>query len=125
VDDENFIINSVSSMIRSQKLKCDCFSDGKYCYEKILEKTKCNCKRKYYKLILMDIYMHEWSGIKTCEKIGELIQQDIIPKTINVVLISAHKEKDLNLPNYDFIKGFYQKPVCKKTIVSILNEFYL
>ena len=125
VDDENFIINSVSSMIRSQKLKCDCFSDGKYCYEKILEKAKCNCKRKYYKLILMDIYMHEWSGIKTCEKIGELIQQDIIPKTINVVLISAHKEKDLNLPNYDFIKGFYQKPVCKKTIVSILNEFYL
>ena len=125
VDDENFIINSVSSMIRSQKLKCDCFSDGRYCYEKILEKTKCNCKRKYYKLILMDIYMHEWSGIKTCEKIGELIQQDIIPKTINVVLISAHKEKDLNLPNYDFIKGFYQKPVCKKTIVSILNEFYL
>ena len=125
VDDENFIINSVSSMIRSQKLKCDCFSDGKYCYEKILEKTKCNCKRKYYKLILMDIYMHEWSGIKTCEKIGELIEQDIIPKTINVVLISAHKEKDLNLPNYDFIKGFYQKPVCKKTIVSILNEFYL
>ena len=125
VDDENFIINSVSSMIRSQKLKCDCFSDGKYCYEKILEKTKCNCKRKYYKLILMDIYMHEWSGIKTCEKIGELIQQDIIPKTINVVLISAHKEKDLNLPNYDFIQGFYQKPVCKKNIVSILNEFYL
>ena len=124
VDDENFIINSVSSMIRSQKLKCDCFSDGKYCYDKILEKTKCYCKRRYYKLILMDIYMHDWSGIKTCEKIGELIEKDIIPKTVNVVLISAHKEKDLNLPNYDFIKGFYQKPVCKKTIVSILNEFY-
>ena len=124
VDDENFIINSISSMIRSQKLKCDCFSDGKYCYDKILEKTKCYCKRRYYKLILMDIYMHDWSGIKTCEKIGELIAKDIIPKTVNVVLISAHKEKDLNIPNYDFIKGFYQKPVCKKTIVSILNEFY-
>ena len=46
VDDENFTINSVSSMIRSQKLKCDCFSDDKYCYDKILEKTKCYSKEE-------------------------------------------------------------------------------
>lgn len=68
--------------------------------------------------------MPEWSGIKTCEKIEELITNGVIPKTLNVVLISAHKEKDINVPNYEFIKGFYQKPVSKNTVINILQQFY-
>lgn len=124
VDDENSILNSMMNIIKKQNLDCDSFKDGKDCFEKIIQKSNCLCSNKYYKLILMDIYMPEWSGIKTCEKIEELIANGVIPKTLNVVLISAHKEKDINVPNYDFIKGFYQKPVSKNTVINILQQFY-
>lgn len=124
VDDENSILNSMINIIKKQNLDCDSFKDGKDCFDKIIKKSKCLCSNKYYKLILMDIYMPEWSGIKTCEKIEELITNGVIPKTLNVVLISAHKEKDINVPNYEFIKGFYQKPVSKNTVINILQQFY-
>ena len=112
------------NIIRRRNLQCDFFKDGKDVYEKIVSKAKCFCTKKYYKLILLDIYMPEWSGIKTCDKIAELMQKGEIPRNLNVVLISAHKEKDLNVPQYEFIKGFYQKPVSKNTVINILQQFY-
>ena len=124
VDDEISILNSMINIIRRRNLQCDFFKDGKDVYEKIVSKAKCFCTKKYYKLILLDIYMPEWSGIKTCDKIAELIQKGEIPRNLNVVLISAHKEKDLNVPQYEFIKGFYQKPVSKNTVINILQQFY-
>ena len=124
VDDEISILNSMINIIRRRNLQCDFFKDGKDVYEKIVSKAKCFCPKKYYKLILLDIYMPEWSGIKACDKIAELIQKGEIPKNLNVVLISAHKEKDLNIPQYEFIKGFYQKPVSKNTVINILQQFY-
>lgn len=124
VDDEISILNSMINIIRRRNLQCDFFKDGKDVYEKIVSKAKCFCTKKYYKLILLDIYMPEWSGIKTCDKIAELIQKGEIPRNLNVVLISAHKEKDLNVPKYEFIKGFYQKPVSKNTVINILQQFY-
>lgn len=124
VDDEISILNSMINIIKRQNLQCDFFKDGKDVYEKIVTKSKCFCTKKYYKLILLDIYMPEWSGIKTCDMIEELIKKGEIPKKLNVVLISAHKEKDINVPQYEFIKGFYQKPVSKNTVISILQQFY-
>jgi CheY-like chemotaxis protein len=124
VDDEKIITKSLYNVIKSQGYLCDCFSDGKYVYEKIIQKTMCNCDKKFYKLILLDIYMLDWSGIKTCEKINELIQRHVISRGLNVIIISAHKESDLDIPRYDFIKGFYQKPVSKRAVINILNEFY-
>ena len=124
VDDEKIITTSISKVIKNQGYACDSFSDGKYLYDKILQKISCNCEKKFYKLILLDIYMLDWSGIKTCDKINELIQRNRISRGLRVIIISAHKESDLDIPRYDFIKGFYQKPVNKRAVISILEDFY-
>ena len=124
VDDEKIITTSIQKIMKNQGYACDSFSDGKYLYDKILQKISCNCEKKFYKLILLDIYMLDWSGIKTCDKINELVQRNRISRGLRVIIISAHKESDLDIPRYDFIKGFYQKPVNKRAVISILEDFY-
>lgn len=125
VDDEVSIARSMMKMIQSQNYDSDYCKNGRECIHKMQSKLECDCNKRYYKLILLDVYMPDWDGIATCSKIKELIQSGIISPELNVVFISGHKLKDLLLPEYHFVQGFYQKPVNRATILSILEKYYV
>ena len=124
VDDEPSIRKAFQKIFSNLNIEADIANDGIDCYEQIIKKTKCNCDKKYYKLIILDIYMKYWDGFKTIEKIEQLRQEGIIKQNFNVVLITGHDIQEFVIPNFDFIKAVYKKPIKKETLSEIIDNYY-
>lgn len=124
VDDEPNIRRAFTNLLAKMKLEADICGGGTECYEKIIKKTKCTCENKYYKLILLDIQMVPWNGIMTAYKIEELRQKGLLPDDFNLIFISGNRFSDFKIPQFPFIKAFYQKPITKSVLEEIVAKYY-
>ncbi len=68
--------------------------------------------------------MPGWDGIKTARKIGELVQKKTIPEDFSLIFISGNKFSEFKIPQFPFIKGFYQKPITFMVIKEIIASYY-
>ncbi len=131
VDDEQFNVSCLSNNLKKLNILCDSCSDGIECLDLInkrLEK-KCNCSKKNYKLILMDLIMPKMNGIEAVKNIQEMVNQNKIDdKYLNVVFISANVDQKDSLidiqKKYPVVKGFLTKPVKITKIKDMLKRFY-
>ena len=131
VDDEQFNVSCLSNNLKKLNILCDSCSDGIECLNLInkrLEK-KCNCSKKNYKLILMDLIMPKMNGIEAVKHIQEMVNENKIDdKYLNVVFISANVDQKDSLidiqKKYPVVKGFLTKPVKITKIKDMLKRFY-
>ena len=131
VDDEQFNLTTLSNNLKKLNILSDSCLDGIECLDLIkkrLEKN-CNCNKKNYKLILLDLIMPKMNGIETVQKIQEMINEKLLNENyLNVVFISANIDQKESLidiqKKYPFVKGFLTKPVKITKIKDMLKRFY-
>ena len=131
VDDEQFNVSCLSNNLKKLNILCDSCSDGIECLDLINKRLdkNCNCSKKNYKLILMDLIMPKMNGIEAVKNIQELVNQNKIDdKYLNVVFISANIDQKDSLidiqKKYPVVKGFLTKPVKITKIKDMLKRFY-
>ncbi len=74
--------------------------------------------------MICDIHMEPWDGLKLAEKIYDLTKKQIIPDNFNLIFISGDKKSEVKIPNYPFVKEFYQKPIHKNVLIEIIEKYY-
>jgi YesN/AraC family two-component response regulator len=70
----------------------------------------------------MDLYMPVMNGVEAMKN----IQNSCDGKKYNIIVVSAHSYESVKneLKDINIINKFVQKPINKKKIEEILNEFY-
>ena len=70
----------------------------------------------------MDLYMPVMNGVEAMKN----IQNNCDGKKYNIIVVSAHSYESVKneLKDINIINKFVQKPINKKKIEEILNEFY-
>ena len=126
-DDEEFNLSTIKNMLKKFNVNCDLSSNGQECIDSILKKKKlnCNCDKKNYKLILLDMMMPIMNGFDTSKKIQEMIDNKEI-NDLKIVIVSAHIEDNLieSLKQFKCIVEEISKPLKKKKLEEILNNYY-
>ena len=118
VDDEEYNQKTLKNLLKkSFKLNCeiDIAINGEDCLEKLKEK-------RYY-MIFMDLYMPVMNGVEAMKN----IQNNLNGKdNYKVIVVSAHSYESVKneLKDINIINKFVQKPLNKKKLEEILNEFY-
>jgi CheY-like chemotaxis protein len=117
VDDEEYNQKTLKNLLKKTfKLSCDIdiAINGEDCLEKLKEKS--------YYLIFMDLYMPVMNGVEAMKN----IQNSSEGKNYKIIVVSAHSYESVKneLKDINIINKFVQKPINKKKIEEILNEFY-
>ena len=127
-DDETFNLNTIKNMLKKFKIECDLSSNGQECIDAILNKKKisCNCDKKDYKLIFLDMMMPVMNGLEAAKKIQEMIDNKEINDDLKIIIVSAHIEENLlnELKNIKCICDEVNKPLKKCKLEELLNTFY-
>ena len=118
VDDEEYNQKTLKNLLKKTfKLSCeiDIAINGEDCLEKL--------KVKSYYLIFMDLYMPVMNGVEAMKNIQNSCDGK---KKYNIIVVSAHSYESVKneLKDINIINKFVQKPINKKKIEEILNEFY-
>ena len=115
-------------MLKKFKIECDLSSNGQECIDAILNKKKisCNCDKKDYKLIFLDMMMPVMNGLEAAKKIQEMIDNKEINDDLKIIIVSAHIEENLlnELKNIKCICDEVNKPLKKCKLEELLNTFY-
>ena len=126
-DDEEFNLSTIKNMLKKFNVNSDLSTNGQECIDAILKKKKlnCNCDKKHYKLILLDMMMPIMNGFDASKKIQEMIDKNEI-NNLKIVIVSAHIEDNLinSLKQFKCIVEEVPKPLKKKKLQEILNNYY-
>ncbi len=125
-DDEEFNLSTIKNMLKKFNVNADTSTNGKECIDAILNKIKCNCGNKYYKLLFLDMMMPVMDGLEATKKIQELINNKIINDDLKIIIVSAHIEDNLinSLKEFKCIVEEVPKPLKKPKLEEILNNYY-
>ena len=85
----------------------------------------CNCDKKNYKLIFLDMMMPIMNGLDTAKKIEKMIDDKEIYE-LKIIIVSAHIEENLlkQLKNIKCIVEMIHKPLKKSKLEELLNTYY-
>ena len=119
VDDEEFNLSSLQSLLKMEKLMVDTACNGEDAIRIIQQNPM-------FKLIFMDVYMPIMDGIQACKIIQEMFQQGQINQKVSVIIVSAHSKETVihQIEKLTVVKKFVQKPLTKRKLKSILQEYY-
>ena len=119
VDDEEFNLSSLQSLLKMEKLTVDTACNGEDAIRIIQQNPT-------FKLIFMDVYMPIMDGIQACKIIQEMFHQGQINQKVSVIIVSAHSKETVihQIEKLTVVKKFVQKPLTKRKLKSILQEYY-
>ena len=129
VDDEEFNVMASQKMLNNLGFQSDKAYNGEECIKLINEKKgiSCQCEKKHYKIIFLDIVMPVMDGIKTAKKIQEMIDNKEINEDIKIIFISGNIDgADLqkSLLEINCVKECLQKPVQIAKYQKLLEKYY-
>ena len=129
-DDENFNLNALKFFFKKMQIKTDEASNGKECLDKIIEKRdkSCEiCKKRWYKLLLLDIMMPVMDGIQVSKEVQNMISKKELNEDFQILIISAHIDSNLTktLSGVKCIKEFVNKPVKSEKMKKLIQKYYL
>ncbi|CAG9310162.1 unnamed protein product [Blepharisma stoltei] len=123
VDDMEFNLEVLGSILKSGEVNYDEASNGKEAVEKVIEK---DCVDKPYKLIVMDCEMPEMNGWEASRYINQLYRQGKIKYLPQIVGHSAYcSDDDIKLCYQSGMVEFLPKPCSPEKILSTLKKFYM
>ena len=119
VDDEDFNLITLQSCLKLERLLADTASNGEESIKKIKE-------NQGYKLIFMDVYMPVMDGIQACKIIEKMIIDKELTEKVNVIILSAHSKETVwyQIEKLTVVKRFVQKPLTRRKLKSILQDYY-
>jgi CheY-like chemotaxis protein len=119
VDDEEFNLMTLQSLLKLERLLAETATNG----EEAVLKVELNPN---YKLIFMDVYMPVMDGIQACKAIEKKYQNGELNQKLAVVIVSAHSKETVmsQIDNLTVVKKFVQKPLAKKKLKEILQDYY-
>lgn len=119
VDDEEFNLACLQSLLKLERLLADTATNGEECINRIKSKSD-------YKLIFMDIYMPIMDGIKASTIIDKMVKEKKINEKLVIIIVSAHAKETFEgqLNQLNVVKKFIQKPLTRKKLKTILQEYY-
>ena len=127
-DDEEFNLSTVKNMLKKFNVNADISTNGKECIDAILKKNKrnCNCKKKHYKLLFLDMMMPIMDGLETTKNIQDLINNKTINHDLKIIIVSAHIEDNLikSLKEFKCVVEEVPKPLKKTKLEELLNNYY-
>jgi CheY-like chemotaxis protein len=126
VDDENFNIAAVKSLLGSFEVDTDECFNGKELIDKLLQNQSKLCCQLQYTLIFLDLMMPVMGGFEAILKIQELVRCSSLKVVPNIIVLTAHdtariKEK---IVSATFVKDFVAKPVRKSKINELLSKYF-
>ncbi|CAG9323522.1 unnamed protein product [Blepharisma stoltei] len=123
VDDTEFNLEILSSILTSGDVKYDEASNGKEAVEKVLNKDNAD---QPYKLIVMDCEMPEMNGWEASRYINQLYRQGKIKYLPHIVGYSAYcSDEDIKLCYQSGMVEFLPKPCSPDKILNTLKKFYM
>ena len=119
VDDEDFNLITLQSCLKAERLLADTASNGEEGIQKIKENGN-------YKLIFMDVCMPVMDGIQACRIIQELVDKKEINTKVSVLILSGHSKETVwyHMEKLSVVKRFVQKPLTRKKLKNILQDYY-
>ena len=119
VDDEEFNLMTLQSLLKLERVLADTATNG----EEAVSKVEQN---RNYKLIFMDVYMPVMDGIQACKLIEEKLKNGQVNDKLTIVIVSAHSKETVmsQVNNLTCVKKFVQKPLARKKLKSILQDYY-
>ena len=132
VDDEQFNIGCMATLLKKFKIESDVCFNGEDCVKKFEAKLikMCKCDKTVYKLILMDVIMPTMNGFEAANKIQSIINNNnfLNTKRISIVFVSAcvNQQNDFEeiRKRLPIVKDFFTKPLKLNKIQEILDKYY-
>ena len=74
----------------------------------------------------MDVYMPVMDGIQACKIIEKMIIDKELTEKVNVIILSAHSKETVwyQIEMLTVVKRFVQKPLTRRKLKSILQDYY-
>ncbi len=126
VDDENFNIAAVKSLLGSFEVYTDECFNGKELLDKLQYNQSKSCCQVQYTLIFLDLMMPVMGGFEAILKIQELVRSSSLKVVPNIIVLTAHDTARIKdkIVSATFVKDFVAKPVRKSKINELLSKYF-
>ncbi|CAG9321686.1 unnamed protein product [Blepharisma stoltei] len=121
VDDTEFNLEVLSSILKKNKISYEEASNGKIALEKVIKQDSID---QPYKVIIMDCEMPEMNGWKASEYIETLFRQGKLRCLPHIIGHSAYNsEEDIRLCYQSGMVYFLPKPCCPEKLVNVVRNY--
>ena len=127
VDDEPFNLIALKAfLVQLGHMNVDTADDGQEALKMIIQNkadAKCGTSdHTSYKLLITDNQMPQMTGLELIERVHNLKNQNLMPKSLKLVLLSGDYH---NLPLVEGIEKVYQKPITRVQLSDLLTRVEL